>query len=58
MVKPKKQFKIICPDCEKEIIGFSEQHAKQNLYIHQQTSQRHKDIIKLLKKKGVFHKSQ
>lgn len=52
-MKQKKQYKIKCPGCDKEIIGFSEQHAKQNLYIHQQTSQKHKDIIRLLKKKGL-----
>ena len=52
-MKQKKQFKIRCPDCEKDIIGFSEHHAKLNLYIHQQTSKRHKDIVRLLKKKGL-----
>lgn len=52
-MKIKKQFKIKCPECEKEIIGFSEKHAKQNLYIHQQTSQRHKEIVRLLKKRGL-----
>jgi len=49
----KKQFKIRCPDCDKEIIGFSEHHAKMNLMIHQKTSERCKDIIKLLKRKGL-----
>jgi len=48
----KKKFIIKCPECDKEIMGFSEKHAKQNLYIHQQTSQKHKDIVRLLKKKG------
>ncbi len=54
MVKQKEKFKIKCPDCEKEIIGFSEHHAKQNLIIHQRTSERCKEIKRLLKK----HKQQ
>jgi len=49
----KKKFKIKCPDCEQEIIGFSEHHAKMNLMIHQKTSERCKDIVRLLKKKGL-----
>ena len=51
MVKQKEKFKIKCPNCEKEIIGFSEHHAKMNLMIHQKTSKRCK-YIKNLKKKG------
>ena len=50
MVKQKEKFKIKCPDCEKEIIGFSEHHAKQNLIIHQKTSERCKEIKRILKK--------
>lgn len=50
-MKQKKQYKTKCPDCDKEIIGFSEQHAKINLSIHQQTSQRHKEIVRILKKR-------
>ena len=53
MAKTKKKYIVICPDCDKKIIGFSKKHAEQNLYIHQQTSQKHKDIVKLLKKKGL-----
>jgi phage FluMu protein Com len=49
----KKQFKIKCPNCDKEIIGFSQKHAEINLMIHKQTSQRHKEIVALLKKKGL-----
>jgi len=49
---PKKQYKIKCQDCDKEIIGFSEHHAKVNLDIHKKFSQRHKDIIAILKKKN------
>ncbi len=51
MVKQKKKVVIKCPECDKEIIGFSEHHAKQNLLIHQMTSQRHKDFVALLKKR-------
>ncbi|MBI2107278.1 hypothetical protein HYT57_04820 [Candidatus Woesearchaeota archaeon] len=50
----KKRFKIKCQDCDAEITGFSEHHVKQNLYIHQQTSQKHKDILKILKKRGIM----
>lgn len=53
MAKEKKKFIIKCPDCDKEIIGFSEHHATLNLYIHRQTSKRHKDIVSLLKRKGL-----
>ena len=53
MSKEKKKVIIKCPDCEKDIIGFSEHHAKQNLMIHQKTSERCKDIVKILKKKGL-----
>lgn len=48
----KKKHIIKC-ECGKEIIGFSEEHAKINLYIHKQTSNRHKEIIKILKEKGI-----
>jgi len=51
MVRQKRKFKITCPDCEKKIIGFSEHHAKQNLMIHQRTSERCKEIKRILKKK-------
>ena len=50
-MKEKKQFKIKCPDCDKEIIGFSMHHAKQNLMIHQKTSMKCKEFKELLKKK-------
>ena len=53
MVKEKKKFMLKCLECEKEIIGFSEGHAKSNMKIHREVSQRHKDIVKLLKKKGL-----
>ena len=51
MVKQKKKFKIKCPYCDKEIIGFSEHHAKMNLMIHEKASERCKDIRRILKKK-------
>lgn len=51
-MKQKKKHIIKC-GCGKEIIGFSEEHAKINLSIHKQTSNRHKDIIKILKEKGI-----
>lgn len=52
MVKQKEKFKIKCPDCKKEIIGFSEHHAKMNLMIHQRASIKCKEIKKILKEKG------
>ena len=52
-MKQKRKVTIKCPDCDKEIIGFSEHHAKQNLMIHTQTSQYHKDIMKLKRKKKL-----
>ncbi len=52
-MKQKKKHIIRC-ECGKEIIGFSEEHAKINLSIHKQTSNRHKEIIKILKEKGVL----
>ena len=52
-MKEKKQFKIKCPDCDKEIIGFSMHHAKQNLMIHQKTSIKCKEFKELLRKKGL-----
>lgn len=48
MVKQKRQVKIMC-GCRKEIIGFSEHHAKQNLRLHKLTSHEHKDRMKLIK---------
>ena len=51
-MKKKKQVLMKCPDCEKEIIGFSEHHAKQNLMIHQKTSERCKEFKELLRKRG------
>ena len=51
MVKEKKKVFEICPDCEKKIVGFSKHHAKQNLMIHQMTSQKCKYIKNLLKKR-------
>ncbi len=50
MVKQKEKFKVECPDCEKEIVGFSKHHAKQNLIIHQRTSEMCKQIKRLLQK--------
>lgn len=47
----KKKFVIKCPDCNKEIIGFSKHHVKQNLMIHQKASIRCRDFKKLLKEK-------
>jgi len=52
-MKQKKQFKLKCPDCEKEIIGFSEHHAKQNLMIHSRTSEKCREFRELLRKKGL-----
>jgi ribosomal protein S27E len=52
MMKGKRQFKIRCPDCDKEIIGFSRHHAEQNLMIHQKTSIRCREFRELLRKKG------
>ena len=49
-MKEKKKVIIKCFDCEKEIIGFSQHHAEQNLMIHQKTSERCKEIKRLLKK--------
>ncbi len=43
----KKEFKVEC-DCRKEIIGFSEHHAKQNLKLHKAISHEHKDRMKLI----------
>ena len=42
-----------CPNCEKDIIGFSEHHAKQNLMIHQKTSEKCREFKELLRKKGL-----
>ena len=52
----KKKFIIKCPDCEKSITGFSEHHAKQNLMIHQRTSERCKEIKRILKKNYIKEK--
>ncbi len=52
MVKQKKKVVLKCPDCDKKIIGFSEHHAKQNLMIHQRTSERCKEIKRIIKKKS------
>ena len=49
-MKEKKQFKIKCPDCDKEIVGFSEHHANQNLMIHQKTSMKCKEFKELLRR--------
>ena len=38
MVKQKKKVIKKCPYCKKDIVGFSEHHAKQNLVIHQKVS--------------------
>jgi len=54
MVK-KKKFKIKC-ECGKEIIGFSKKHVKINLYIHKQHSIRHREIMKILREKGLIKK--
>ena len=51
----KKKFKMKC-ECGKEIVGFSEKHVKINLYIHKQHSIRHKEIMKILKEKGLIKK--
>lgn len=51
----KKRFVIKC-ECGKEIVGFSEKHAKINLYIHKQHSIRHKEIMKILKEKGLIER--
>ncbi len=51
----KKKWKIKC-ECGKEIVGFSEKHAKINLHIHKQHSIHHKEIIKILKEKGLIKK--
>ena len=48
MVKQKKAFKIKC-ECGKEIIGFSQHHAEQNLKLHKLTSNEHKERMKLIK---------
>ena len=53
MVKQKKKVIIRCPDCEKKIVGFSEHHAKQNLMIHQRTSERCKEIKKIIRIKNL-----
>ena len=45
--RKKKEFKVKC-DCRKEIIGFSEHHAKQNLKLHKSVSHEHKDRMKLI----------
>ena len=47
----KKKFVIICPGCGKEIVGFSQHHVEQNLFIHQQTSQEHKRVSKFMEEK-------
>ncbi|HKZ33655.1 MAG TPA: hypothetical protein VJ142_00235 [Candidatus Nanoarchaeia archaeon] len=47
----KKKFILKCSDCNKEIIGFSEHHAKQNLMIHKKASIRCEEFKKLLKEK-------
>ncbi len=52
-IKQKKQFKAKCPDCEKDIIGFSEHHAQQNLMIHSRTSGKCREFRELLRKKGL-----
>ncbi len=45
--RKKKEFKVKC-DCRKDIIGFSEHHAKQNLKLHKAVSHEHKDRMKLI----------
>jgi len=45
MVK-KKKFIVKCPYCKKDIIGFSEHHAEQNLIIHNKSSEQCKYIRK------------
>ncbi len=52
-MKEKKQFLMKCSNCDKDIIGFSEHHAKQNLMIHQRTSEKCKEFKELLRKKGL-----
>ncbi len=47
----KKRFKKRCV-CGREITGFSEHHVQINLEIHQQTSQFHKEVVKLLRAYG------
>tara|TARA_Y100000034_G_scaffold133347_1_gene198565 strand:+ start:817 stop:981 length:165 start_codon:yes stop_codon:yes gene_type:complete len=49
MVKKKQPYDIEC-ECGMKIRGFSEHHAKQNLKIHKQTSQKHKELLELKKK--------
>ncbi len=52
-MKKKKQYILKCLECEKKIIGFSEQHVKMNLEIHRKTSQKHKDIVNLLRRREL-----
>lgn len=51
MVKKKTKFIVKCPYCKKNIIGFSEYHAKKNLLIHKKLSERCKYIRKHILKK-------
>lgn len=55
-MKEKEKTTIKCPYCDKEIVGFSEHHAKQNLMIHQKVSERCKFIREKVKK--LVKKSQ
>lgn len=48
----KKKIIIKC-ECGKDVAGFSEKHVKMNLYIHKEASIRHKEIMKLLREKGL-----
>ena len=51
MLKKKEKFIIKCPYCKKDVIGFSEHHAKQNLVIHKKSSEQCKYIRKYILKK-------
>jgi len=47
-MKTKQKFKLKCK-CGKEIIGFSQKHAEQNLNLHKLISKEHKERMELIK---------
>ncbi|MBI3412845.1 MAG: hypothetical protein HY051_02065 [Candidatus Aenigmarchaeota archaeon] len=40
-------------DCGKKVSGFGRKHLDMNLMIHNKTSVRHHDVMKLLREKGL-----
>lgn len=50
MVKQKMTIKC---ECGKKVSGFGKKHLDVNMMIHNKTSIRHQDVMKLLRERGL-----